>query len=73
MRRRTAEVARLLGKKFWQVHYAHRSGQVPEPTERFNNARVYGPDDVRKLADYFGVDLPPAVANEEKSHSPSAS
>ena len=51
------EVARLLGKSYWHIHYAHRSGAVPEPP-RFNNARVYSRDDVRRLAKYFGIHAP---------------
>lgn len=60
MRHQMSEAAALLGKKYYQVHYAHRSGQVPEP-ERFNNSRVYGPDDLRRLAEYFGVPVPAAA------------
>lgn len=51
------DVARLLGKKPYQVAYALSVGQVPEPELRIANKRVFQAKDLRRLAGHFGVKL----------------
>ena len=52
------QVARLLGRKPHLVTYAITSGHVPEPAMRIGNKRVFGEDDVRRLARYFNIPMP---------------
>jgi hypothetical protein len=52
------QVARLLGRKPHLITYALTGGHVPEPEMRISNKRVFGEDDVQRLARYFGVPMP---------------
>ena len=54
----TGEVARLLGLQVYQIAYAHSTGQLAEPARRILNKRMYSADDVRRVANHFGVTLP---------------
>lgn len=47
------QVSRVLGVKRSQVYYAHLSGRVPEPGTKLGNRRLYAPEDVARLQDYF--------------------
>ena len=61
------EVARLLGVRPHRVGYAVSTGAVPQPSQRFGNTRVFTVEDVRRLADHFGVrrpDEPKGAAHE---------
>lgn len=49
------DVARLLGVQSHRVGYALSSGAVPEPGQRLGNNRVFTADDVKRLAEHFGV------------------
>src|SRR3954471_10376508 len=49
------DVARTLGLKAHQIAYALSTGQVAEPALRVANKRVFGEDDVRRLAAHFRV------------------
>ena len=49
------EVSRLLDVKPYRVTYALSVGLVPEPARRCAKKRVFGPADVKRLADYFRV------------------
>ncbi len=51
----TGQVARLLGVKTYQIEYAHATHALDEPAFRFLGKRVYGPDDVRRVAAHFNV------------------
>ncbi len=51
-----SEVARLCGVQPYRIVYAHGTGSLPEPS-RFCGKRAYHEDDVRRVADYFGVQL----------------
>ncbi len=53
----TGQVARLLGLRPHQLEYAHASNQLTEPTFRFLGKRVYCSDDVRRVAEHFGLIL----------------
>jgi len=51
------EVSKRLGIIAHKLVYAITSGKVPEPRLRINNKRIFQPDDVKRLADFFGVKL----------------
>lgn len=57
----TGEVAKLLGLQVYQIAYAHSTGQLAEPARRILNKRLYAPEDVRRVAEHFGVTLPTEV------------
>ena len=50
------EVARLLGKKPYQVTYAISSGAVDDVI-RIGGRRIFQNQDIKRLARHFGVDL----------------
>lgn len=50
----TGEVARLLGVAQHRIANAHVTGRCPEP-HRFCGKRAYGPEDVARLAEHFGI------------------
>ena len=52
----TTEVASVLGIPYWRIVYVHQSGAIPEPALRIGNRRVYVSEDVRRLAEHFGID-----------------
>ncbi len=64
----TGQVARLLGLRPHQLEYAHASQALAEPTFRFLGKRVYRADDVRRVAEHFGLtpDDGPNVAEAGK-------
>src|SRR3954466_10062019 len=49
------DVAQVLGLKAHQIAYALSTGQVAEPALRVANKRVFGEEDVRRLAAHFRV------------------
>lgn len=51
-----SEVAKLVGVQPYRIVYAHVSGAIQEPS-RFCGKRAYGEEDVRRVAEYFGVEL----------------
>ncbi len=53
----TGQVAKLLGLQAYQIEYAYASGQLAEPAFRFLGKRVHDPDDLRRVAEHFGVAL----------------
>lgn len=57
------DVARLLRRRPHQITYAITSQAVEDVTLRLGNRRVFLPDDVRRLADHFGVMLSPEEKN----------
>lgn len=56
------EVSKRLGIIAHKLVYAITTGKVPEPRLRINNKRIFQPDDVKRLADHFGVKLKEAHA-----------
>lgn len=57
------EVALMLGVKYYQVAYQHKIGQLDEPI-KVGGRRAYGPEDVRRVADHFGVSMPVLGPND---------
>lgn len=53
----TGQLARLLGLRPHQLEYAHSTGLLAEPMFRFLGKRVYCADDVRRVAQHFGLSL----------------
>lgn len=51
------EVSKRLGIIAHKLVYAITSGKVPEPRLRINNKRIFQADDVKRLADHFGIKL----------------
>src|SRR5690349_16895573 len=69
------DVARTLGLKAHQIAYALATGQVAEPALRVANKRVFGEEDVRRLAAHFRVsprwpstESPPSDHGEMERH-----
>lgn len=54
----TVELSRLLGIQEHRITYAMRAGYVPEPSFKIANKRVFTENDLRKIAEYFGVEPP---------------
>lgn len=57
------EVSKRLGIIAHKLVYAITSGKVPEPQLRINNKRIFQAEDVKRLADHFGVKLKETEAN----------
>ena len=51
----TGEVAQMLGIPRHKIEYAIANGHLAETTLRFLDKRCFTGDDVRRIADYFGV------------------
>src|SRR3954454_10321075 len=49
------DVARTLGLKAHKIAYALATGQVAEPALRVANKRIFGEEDVKRLAAHFRV------------------
>ena len=58
------DVARMLGVKAYRIEYLLAHQIVQEPALRVSGRRVFGPEDVQRLATHFGVTLPTAAAAE---------
>lgn len=48
-----AEVAKQVGCRPYQIAYRIITGVFPEPEVRINNKRIFTPDDVAVIRDYF--------------------
>ena len=48
------EVAHQLGLKYYRIAYQHKVGKLAEPLKA-GGRRAYGPDDVMRVAEHFGV------------------
>jgi DNA-binding transcriptional MerR regulator len=51
----TGEVAQMLGIPRHKIEYAIANGHLAEATLRFLDKRCFTNDDIRTIADYFGV------------------
>jgi hypothetical protein len=52
----------LLNKRAHQVEYALANGLVPEPQLRIGGRRIFTIDDIKRLAEHFGVKLEETAA-----------
>ncbi len=57
----TGQVARIVGVPPYKIGYAHANNRLAEPVHRVMNKRLYTPDDVRRVALHFGVELDEAL------------
>ena len=57
------DVARLLRRRPHHITYAITSHAVEDVTLRIGNRRMFQANDVRRLADHFGIMLPREEAN----------
>ena len=60
----TSQVADLLGKQYYQILYLLKTKKLLEVT-RFNNKRVFWPEDVLTLAEAFKLSKSRIAALEE--------
>lgn len=54
----TVDVSRLLGVGEHRLAYAIRTGKLEGPSYKVCNKRVYTEDDLRRVAEYFEVEMP---------------
>jgi hypothetical protein len=59
-----SEVARLFKKRPHVIAYAISSGLVPEPKLRIGNKRIFVDEDIRRLANHFGIAYGGAVPGQ---------
>ena len=52
----TGQVAKLLGVARHKIEYAVATGLLPEAKFRFLDKRCFDAEDIRRMAEYFGVD-----------------
>lgn len=53
----TGQVARLIGVPSYRIEYAHTHNKLDEPVQRVMNKRLYSLDDLRRVAQHFGIEL----------------
>lgn len=51
------DCARRLGISPHRIAYAHELGKLPDVERRVAGKRIYTPADVRRVAEYFGIEL----------------
>lgn len=59
----TAEVAQLLKIKEHRINYSMRVGKVAQPKLRMAGRKLFTAKDVKRVADYFGVEVPTEVSD----------
>ncbi len=65
----TTEVASVLNIPYWRIVYAHQSGQIPEPTLRIGNRRVYLREDLLRLAEHFDISIQTPLEDKHDSNN----
>jgi hypothetical protein len=58
------DVCRRLNVPHYRVSYALLTGLLPEPAERLGGKRVFTEEDVRVIAEHFGVRLSASSGGE---------
>ena len=58
------EVALILGVKYYQISYQHKIGALAEPIKA-GGRRAYSRDDLRRVAEHFGLPIPEAGPEEQ--------
>jgi hypothetical protein len=61
------DVARRLRIKPYRIVYALTAGLVPEPKCRIANKRIFAVDDLKRMAEHFGVDLETKPRGKERN------
>ena len=49
------QVGKMLGVQAYKIAYAIETGQLPEATFHFLHKRCFLEEDIRRMADHFGV------------------
>jgi DNA-binding transcriptional MerR regulator len=62
----TTDAAKLLKVPEHKIHYGHRTGDLDDATYRLAGKRGYSASDMKRLAEYFNVDVPDKVLEDEK-------
>ena len=52
----TGQVAKMLGVARHKIEYAVATGHLPEARFRFLDKRCFDAEDIRRMAEYFGVE-----------------
>jgi hypothetical protein len=60
------DCARRLGIASHRIAYAHETGKLSDTPLRVAGKRIYGPEDVQRVADYFGVELKPEKSRRRR-------
>lgn len=58
----TAEVATLLHVAEHKLNYAMRTKSLPQPKLRMAGRKLFTNREIKKIADYFGVEVPTEVS-----------
>jgi hypothetical protein len=53
----TGEIAKLLGIQRHRIEYAIATGHIAEARFRFLDKRVFDAEDVKRMAEHFGVQV----------------
>jgi hypothetical protein len=53
----TGQLARLIGVPLYKIAYAHLHQDLAEPACRILGKRMYDAEDVRRVAEHFGVTI----------------
>lgn len=53
----TGEITKMLGVARHRIEYALANGYIAEARYRFLDKRVFDAEDVKRIADYFGVQV----------------
>lgn len=62
------EVSRLINVPRHRIDYAISNGSIPEPKMRIANKRAFSQEEVRVIANYFGVHLEERVMPEKATN-----
>lgn len=57
------QIGKAIGVKTHRIAYAIRSGSLPEP-QRIGNKRIFTPEQVEEIANYFGSKIDVRKLNE---------
>lgn len=55
------DAAKLLSIAEHKINYATKIGELPDSTHRVGGIRVYTVEDIRRMAQYFGVPVPSEI------------
>jgi hypothetical protein len=63
----TGQVARILGIQGYQIAYAINTRQIAEPSFRFLDKRCFTAQDIKHVAEHFGLTQSAPNPNEENN------
>ena len=62
------EVSKLINVPKHRIDYAIANGSIPEPRMRISNKRAFSQEEVRVIANYFGVQIEERVMPEREKN-----